>query len=261
MNLIPNAKQNFTKYVCVMLCYITVCVLLITLFSTFQFASAESNQYYYITANTTLLIDNAQNKGAISLPKTYYVQKTNEADTNIDGEIFKTVIYNGVKGKIKESCISKKTITTVNNPYFITDTTLKTSATNKILLKFYLPGTDEIVVGKELPPSTSLTFIAHTTVNEYFFVKWGENYGYVEKASCTPSDIVIAANHNANNPDEIQSGNSNLNTEVENKTDQKNNTVRIILICGICILAVLVVFLIFKPIKSKKPHKGDFYDM
>lgn len=260
MNLTSNTKRNFTKRICIILSYVTVCVLFITLFSTFQFASAESNQYYYITADTTLLIDNSQNKGAISLPKTYYVQKTNEADTNIDGEIFKTVIYNGVKGKIKESCISKKT-TTVNNPYFITDTTLKTSENIKIMLKFYLPGSDEIVVGKELPPSTSLTFIAHTTAHEYFFVKWGEDYGYVEKAFCTPSDIVIAPNHNANNPDELQSGNSNLNNEVENKSEQKNNTVRIILICGICILAVLVVFLIFKPVKSKKPHKGDFYDM
>lgn len=262
MNNKIKLKNNFISFNCLILTLLTVLSLFcIATIGTFKSADAEANQYHYITADTTLLLEDSKIKGSISLPKSYYVQKTNEADTDVDGVLFKTVIYNGVKGKIRESSISKNTMT-VNSPFYNTETTLKTSDKYKVMLKFNIPGSDGAVQGKELPLSTSVTFIAHTPVSEYFFVKCGNDYGFVEKAFCTPSDIVVSANSSAINPDDpIKNANGDINDGKEKEGDKKNNTVRIILICGICILSVLVVFLIFKPMKKKKQSKNNFYDM
>ena len=246
----------------IILTILTIACIACAILSIPSTALAETKVYYYVKEETTMIINNAENKDEISIPKTYYVLATS---SNIEEETYKTVIYNGVTGQVPATALSTKTISNISNAYYTSPTQLLTASTHRVLLNKSIPDDPLLADGLYLLPKTEMQFIANARNSKYYFVKCLEQYGFVEKSeSSIVGGVIISENANAINPDiEIPVvPNPGDGTTDDSTIKEQPNALKIILITTVCILAVLVVFLIFKPAKKKKaPKSQDFYDM
>lgn len=231
-------------------------------------AETQIKSYYLITQNTILIPTgqniNGQNlKGNIQINSTYYVEATGNPNVELDGILYRKVIYNGISGLVQSSALSKKSINNVSNPFFISSSKL-TIQSNEEDLFMYFNITDSQSNCLRLTNNTKLDFIAYSADGKYVFVKTPDNnVGFVLKKHCSPL-IIYTPNPNPINPD-MEGTLPNLTPDgsSKNETETSKATItRVILIITLCVIVVLVIFLLFKPVghKRKTSAKDDFYD-
>lgn len=261
MNLKKTYKNDKIKYILA-----TFLLLTVFLFSFINIPTAYANTstYYLIKEDTEFIIEDSNLsgiKGSFTICKSWYVESTTQTD-KIDGNTtYKIVKYNGVQGKVDKSKLSAKTTTLTTSPFYIP---LETKTiTQKNTLPFYKQSDMFGIPHESLERNLDFLFIGKSTVNDLYFIKCKEFYGFIESVNSSVEITTLPTNPNMIDPDATNGG-GDLVPPNNNNVDETptNNLLKILLIVAICVLSVLVVFLIFKPTKTKKSNKskGDYYD-
>lgn len=226
-------------------------------------ADGEIKSYYLINQNTSLIPKDQKIQGNIRLNSTYYVEATGKPNIDINGTVYRSVVYNGITGLVPSYALSKKSINNVQSPFFLFQSklTIKSNGYDVFMLENINNTTTEC---RKLQNDEKLDFIAYSERDNYILARLSDNtVGFVGVTFCTPT-VIYTPHPNPINPDDDNSLPSLTpdNPSADEKETSKATITRIILIITLCVVVVIVIFLIFKPTNSKRASakKDDFYD-
>ena len=241
-----------------------VLILLLTLAVTIVFpaptARAEDVTYLEIDRDGVYLYDNTFDAPPLFvIPRTYYVKilRTDLRDN------YMLVEYNGVKGVIKSTDVSGKTVTNVENPYY-TGTNVSAYAETYLYERPAISSRTNLAAY-----GLTLLYLGKTKGEQYnygtdtWFAVCYTNRVYFIHSAMTANLNLLEAAFSPVHPNSVKEASA---TAVESEAEEKEKAqedgfdlVRLLLILGMLVPIVIVLFLLFRPSgrRERVKHKDE----